>query len=60
MSRYQDNPQAAAEPPPDGPGSGILVVEDEAAVERATAEPEAQGGVRHREDGRRRPRRHDP
>ncbi|EEE68675.1 hypothetical protein OsJ_27299 [Oryza sativa Japonica Group] len=36
MSRYQDNPQAAAEPPPDGPGSGILVVEDEAAVERAT------------------------
>uniref|UniRef100_A0A0D9X7T0 Uncharacterized protein n=1 Tax=Leersia perrieri TaxID=77586 RepID=A0A0D9X7T0_9ORYZ len=35
ISRYHDNPAAAEEPPPDGPGSGILVVEDEASVERA-------------------------
>jgi hypothetical protein len=36
LSRYLDNPDAAAERPPEGPGSGFLVVEDEAAVERAT------------------------
>uniref|UniRef100_A0A0E0LUY5 Uncharacterized protein n=1 Tax=Oryza punctata TaxID=4537 RepID=A0A0E0LUY5_ORYPU len=34
LSRYLDNPDAAAEPPPEGPGSGFLVVEDEAAVEQ--------------------------
>lgn len=37
ISRYLDNPQAAAERPPEGPGSGILVVEDKEAVERATS-----------------------
>ncbi|BAT05418.1 uncharacterized protein [Oryza sativa Japonica Group] len=36
MSRYQDDPDAAAEPPPEDPGSGFLVVEDEVAVARAT------------------------
>uniref|UniRef100_A0A0D9X7S7 Uncharacterized protein n=1 Tax=Leersia perrieri TaxID=77586 RepID=A0A0D9X7S7_9ORYZ len=36
ISRYHDNPATAAELPLDGPGSGILVVEDEAYVERAT------------------------
>lgn len=38
ISRYFNNPQAAAEPPPEGPGSGILVVEveDEEVVELAT------------------------
>lgn len=36
LSRYLDNPEAAAEPLPEGPGSGFLIVEDEAAVERAT------------------------
>ncbi|BAT05423.1 Os08g0414000 [Oryza sativa Japonica Group] len=35
LSRYLDNPDAAAERPPEGPGSGFLVVEDEAAVEQA-------------------------
>uniref|UniRef100_J3MSY5 Uncharacterized protein n=1 Tax=Oryza brachyantha TaxID=4533 RepID=J3MSY5_ORYBR len=35
ISRYENNPQAAAGPPPEGPGSGILVVEGDEAVERA-------------------------
>uniref|UniRef100_A0A0D9X7S9 Uncharacterized protein n=1 Tax=Leersia perrieri TaxID=77586 RepID=A0A0D9X7S9_9ORYZ len=36
MSRYLDNPEPASEQPPEGPGCGFLVVEDKAAVERAT------------------------
>ncbi|KAJ1276857.1 hypothetical protein BS78_05G248400 [Paspalum vaginatum] len=35
LSRYLANPTAAAEAPPEGPGSGFLVVVDEAAVEQA-------------------------
>uniref|UniRef100_A0A0D3H080 Uncharacterized protein n=1 Tax=Oryza barthii TaxID=65489 RepID=A0A0D3H080_9ORYZ len=48
MSRYQDNPQAAAEPPPDGPGSGILVVEDEAAYATARMDGGGRAGTTHR------------
>ncbi|KAJ1276852.1 hypothetical protein BS78_05G247900 [Paspalum vaginatum] len=37
LSRYLANPMAAAEAPPEGPGSGFLVVVDEAAAEQARA-----------------------
>ncbi|ONK69430.1 uncharacterized protein A4U43_C05F22810 [Asparagus officinalis] len=36
LSHYYNSPAAMAEPPPEGPGSGILVIEDAAAEEQAT------------------------
>ena len=36
LSRYLADPEATAETPPDGPGSGFLVVLDEAAQQAST------------------------
>jgi hypothetical protein len=49
LSRYLANPGAAAEAPPEGPGSGFLVVVDEAAEQARTvccglcSDPELRG-----------------
>jgi hypothetical protein len=36
LSRYLADPKSTAEPPPEGPGSGFLVVLDEATEQAST------------------------